>query len=279
MSDIRIGISGWNYAPWRGVFFPKNLPQDRELEYASRQFRTIEINGSFYSLQAPASYMKWYSSTPGDFIFAVKANRYITHVQRLKEAARPIANFFASGILALKEKLGPILWQFPPNMRFDPERFEAFVRLLPQDTQAAARMAENRDPWMRGRSLVETDRKRSLRHAIEVRHESFRNPRFSRLLKRHKIAWVVSHSSNAWPYFEEVTADFVYVRLHGEGALYSGGYGSRALDRWAKKARDWAAGKCGRDVFVYFDNDAKVRAPFDAQLLEKRLEAEGRLAA
>src|SRR5947209_18143595 len=142
MPETRIGISGWTYAPWRGVFYPKDLVHRRELEYASRQLNSIEINGSFYSLQKPQSYRAWYAQTPDDFVFAIKGGRYITHMRRLRDIEEPLANFFASGILCLPQKLGPILWQFPPNFSFDAERFQTFFKLLPRDTQAAAELAK-----------------------------------------------------------------------------------------------------------------------------------------
>jgi uncharacterized protein YecE (DUF72 family) len=279
----RIGISGWTYLPWRGVFYPKDLPRssEAELSFASRQLDSIEINGSFYSLQRPESYEKWHRLTPENFIFSVKAPRYITHIRRLKEIEKPVANFMASGILRLREKLGPILWQFPPSMKYDGERFENFLALLPRDTEQASRIAKRHDPWMNGRSTMKTDRKRTVRHAIEVRHESFRTPEFVRQLKKHEVAFVCSHSSGAWPMFEEVSADFVYIRLHGDGALYSGGYGPRALREWSKRISAWTspisggrAGQKPRDAFVYFDNDVKVRAPFDAISLRKLLSSE-----
>jgi uncharacterized protein YecE (DUF72 family) len=276
MRETRIGISGWTYPPWRGTFYPKTLAHGRELDYASRQVNTIEINGSFYALQKPASYEKWYASVPDDFLFAVKATRFITHIRRLNEVESALANFFASGLLALKEKLGPILWQFPPSMKFDPERFEKFLRMLPHDSEQASVLAEQHDSWMGGRTYVDCDRKRKIRNAIEVRHESFRDPAFFKLLKKYRSALVISHSTDAWPYFEELTSDFVYARLHGEGELYSGGYGERALSQWARKIREWRE---ARPVFLYFDNDTKVRAPFDAIELASKLIRSGRKAA
>jgi uncharacterized protein YecE (DUF72 family) len=285
MSEIRIGISGWTYAPWQGVFYPKKLPHHEDLAYASRQLNTIEINGSFYSLQKPASYRKWFDATPDDFIFTVKANRYITHTLRLDAIERPVANFLGSGILALEHKLGPILWQFPPSFKYDREKLENFLELLPHTHKDAAKYADkNQDSWMKKRSFLEGT-KQVLRHAIEVRNESFRNPEFYRLLKKHDVSLVISHSPShspsqskgAWPYFEELTSDFVYARLHGEGEIYSGGYGTRAIKQWAKKINNWTAtgGKTGKkkslDVFFYFDNDVKVKAPFDAMALAKKV--------
>ena len=286
-ATIRIGISGWRYPPWRGVFYPKDLPQRGELEFASRELATIEINGSFYSLQRPQSYESWYAATPAGFRFSVKAPRYITHIRRLREIEKPLANFFASGIFRLREKLGPILWQFPPSMHYDAELFEQFLALLPHDTHAAQSLARRREPRMKGRSSLVVDRKRALRHAIEIRHESFRDRGFIELLRRHGAALVVADTAGKWPYLEDITADFLYLRLHGDEELYASGYTEAALKRWAARIRKWneggqpdrgarvskkpPPGRKGRDVYCYFDNDRKVKAPADAKSLAKRL--------
>ena len=284
---FHIGISGWRYAPWRGVFYPRELAQRSELEFASRQFRSIELNGSFYSLQRPQSYAQWYSQTPRGFVFAVKAPRYITHVRRLREIDKPLANFLASGLFELREKLGPILWQFPPSLRYDEALFEDFLSKLPRDTESAAALARRREPRMRGRCSLAIDRRRPLRHAVEIRHESFRDPRFIRLLRRHRVAAVFADTAGKWPYFEDVTADFVYLRLHGDQELYASGYAPKALDRWAARIQRWSQGQEPRDaqrifdgnapkrarrnVYCYFDNDMKVKAPRDARALMQRL--------
>jgi uncharacterized protein YecE (DUF72 family) len=282
--ETRIGISGWRYAPWRGVFYPKGLRQKDELAYAAGKFRSIEINGTFYSLQRPELFVAWYAATPADFVFAVKGGRFVTHMKRLREIETPLANFFASGVLRLKEKLGPILWQFPPDFPFDEARFEAFFALLPRDTDEARRLARRHDQRVAGRSWIGRTDERRLRHAVEIRHESFMTPRFVALLRRYDIALVFADTV-AWPYFEDVTSDFLYLRLHGSGELYVSGYDDAALDRWAARIALWAAGRTPqdgrrttaaatnkrRDVYVYFDNDAKVRAPFDALGLARRL--------
>ena len=283
---IRIGISGWRYPPWRGVFYPKGLPQRRELEFAARCFGSIEINGSFYSLQTPASYADWDGSTPADFVFSVKGPRYLTHMLRLREVDKPLANFLASGVLRLGRKLGPILWQLPPTLRYEPERMEAFLSRLPTDTGQALAMARRRDvDRMRGRSALAIDRSRRLRHAMEVRHDSFCDPAFLAQLRRHGVAWVVADTAGKWPYAEDVTTDFVYIRLHGDTELYASGYGPAATERWAERIRGWSDGREAadatriggtatrqrRDVYCYFDNDAKVHAPFDALALMARL--------
>jgi len=265
---IRIGISGWRYEPWRGVFYPEGLAQRRELEYCGRQFSTVEINGSFYSLQRPEYYEAWYRETPPGFLFAVKGSRYITHMLRLNKIEKPLANFYASGILNLREKLGPFLWQFPPMFHFKPERLEAFFRLLPRTTEQALSLARRRDARMTGRSRLAIDANRPLRHAIEIRHESFMNDDFLKLLRKHRIGLVVADTAGKWPKMFDVTADFVYVRLHGDKVIYASGYNSRALDEWAARIRAWHR---RADVYVYFDNDVKVKAPYDAQALMRKL--------
>jgi len=266
---IRIGISGWRYEPWRGVFYPAGLAQRRELEFCGQHFPTVEINGSFYSLQRPEYYEAWYGETPPDFLFAVKGSRYITHMLRLTNIEKPLANFYASGILNLKEKLGPFLWQFPEMFHFKPERLEAFFRLLPRTTKQALSLARRRDERMRGRSRLAIDASRPLRHAVEIRHESFRCPEFLELLRKHRIGLVVADTAGRWPKMFDVTADFVYVRLHGDKVIYTSGYTSRALDEWAERIREWD--RAGADVYVYFDNDVKVRAPYDARALMRKL--------
>jgi uncharacterized protein YecE (DUF72 family) len=270
---VRVGISGWTYPPWRGVFFPKGLPHRAELNYAATHLSTIEINGSFYSLQRPSSYRTWHDQTPDDFVFSVKGGRFITHMKRLLEPETTLANFFASGVLALREKLGPFLWQLPPNFAFDPDRLAAFFAYLPRSTSEAAWLARHHDERLKDRALTDTDEDRPLRHALEVRHNSFKTPAFTDLLREHHIAVVVADTAGKWPLIREVTTDFAYVRLHGDEVLYTSGYSDEALDSWAKQIRVWADD--GRDAFVYFDNDVKVRAPFDAMALASRLGVSG----
>lgn len=288
MATIRVGISGWRYTPWRGQFYPTHLPQRLELWYASRVLRTIEINGSFYSLQRPEYYAQWYEETPEDFVFAVKGPRFITHMKRLRDIEAPLANFFASGVFNLREKFGPILWQFPPQFRYSEEKFAAFFSLLPHDTKAALRLARRRDYRLKGRSRLAIDQERPLRHAVEIRHESFLVPQFVDQLRKYNIALVVAETANKWPLTLDVTADFVYMRLHGDKELYKSGYSDRALDRWASRIQAWSTGGAlaetaqisakkaprakERDVFCYFDNtDVKLRAPVDAQTLMRKL--------
>jgi uncharacterized protein YecE (DUF72 family) len=288
MARIRIGISGWRYAPWRGVFYPEGLPQRAELEYAAGIFPVIEINGSFYSLQTPDRYAQWREATPQGFVFTVKGPRYVTHIRRLRDIETPLANFFASGLFNLSDRLGPILWQFPPNFRFEPDRMAAFLDLLPKDTDAALRLARRRSAWMKGRTRLAIAAPGAMRHAIEIRHDSFLDRAFVDLLRRHNVAWVVAESAGRWPTVHDVTADFVYMRLHGDETLYQSGYGDPALDRWAERILAWHRGgepadarkvadlkpprRARRDVYCFFDNtDVKLRAPFDAQRLMARL--------
>jgi uncharacterized protein YecE (DUF72 family) len=282
---VRIGISGWTYPPWRGVFYPKGLPQARELEYAASQFSTLEINGTFYGMQRPDAFAKWADRVPDDFVFAVKGSRYITHMKRLRDATTPLANFIASGLLRLGPKLGPILWQFSPNFPFEAARIESFMKLLPRDTGAAARLGRKHDDRLKAPAWLKVDEERSLRHAFEIRNDSFRTQAFVDLLRRYDVALVCADTVE-WPRLMDLTSDFVYCRLHGSEELYASGYDDAALDMWANRIATWAKGgepkdaeriggkarRLPRDVFMYFDNDAKVRAPFDARGLTEQVD-------
>ncbi|NJC20973.1 uncharacterized protein YecE (DUF72 family) [Arthrobacter pigmenti] len=272
----RIGISGWRYAPWRKNFYPVGLPQRLELEYASQHLDTIEINGTFYSLQRPTSFVQWRDTAPDAFRFSVKGPRFITHMLGLRNAETALANFFASGVLALGSKLGPILWQLPATRRFDAELLEGFLSQLPTTTTAAASLAKGHDDRLKDRNWTETDADRPLCHALEVRHESFRDEACYEILRKHSVAMVVADSAEKWPQFREVTGGVVYVRLHGSTELYTSGYSDKELDEWAGLVHGWLTGSgCpdgqGRDVHVYFDNDVKVHAPFNAIALAGRL--------
>jgi uncharacterized protein YecE (DUF72 family) len=269
------------------VFYPEELTQRRELEYASRKLSSIELNGSFYSLQRPESYARWYAETPPDFVFSVKGPRYITHILRLRDAATPLANFFASGAANLREKLGPFLWQLPPTLKYDHALLEAFLSLLPRDTDHAAALARRHNAKVNGRAQLAYGPKRVLRHALEIRHESFVDPRFIELLRRQRVAFVIADTAGKWPEYEDVTADFVYMRLHGADELYVSGYSDRMLDRWSERIRLWSAGKeprdarrisrrpapraSSRDVYCFFDNTAKEHAPRNARRLMMKL--------
>ncbi|MDR6213807.1 DUF72 domain-containing protein [Paracidovorax wautersii] len=287
-AQIRIGISGWRYAPWRGGFYPKGLVQAQELAYASRQLPAIELNGSFYALQRPNSYVQWAADTPEGFVFTVKAPRYITHILRLRDARAAVANFFASGLFALGPKLGPVLWQLPPSLAFDAELLDTFLAQLPHDTEAAAALAQEREPRMRGKELLTPPQPAwRLRHALEVRHDSYCHPEFVDLLRRHRVALVVADTGGRWPEVGDVTADFLYLRLHGAQQLYASGYSDAQLAHWADRIRAWAAGgdapgigrlsekpapqRSARNVFCFFDNTMKIHAPLNALRLAEQL--------
>ncbi len=288
MGEIRIGISGWRYAPWRGIFYPDGLPEERELAFASRAVNSIEINGSFYALQNPARYATWREDAPKGFVFAVKAPRYITHIRRLREIEQPLANFFASDLLQLGDKLGPILWQFPPSMKFDAGIFGRFLDLLPRTNNAARDCASHCSERLKKDGYEGAAGRGALRHAVEIRNESFLCDDFVQLLRDHKVALVIADTAGKWPYVEDLTSDFVYLRLHGDKVLYASGYSEQALARWESRIRTWSAGRqpgdaqvldthrlrpCkSRDIYCYFDNDKKVRAPFDARRLLERLD-------
>jgi uncharacterized protein YecE (DUF72 family) len=259
---IRIGIGGWTYAPWRGTFYPGDLPQKRELEYASRQLTSIEINGTFYGSQKPATFAKWRDETPDDFVFSLKAPRFATNREVLADAGRSIARFFAGGVMELKDKLGPINWQLLPTKEFDPGDFEGFLKLLPKQVAG-----------------------RALRHVVEVRHESFRSPDFIALAREYGVAVAIAaHSS--YPQIADPTAPFVYARIMGTRETAELGYSDAALDRWAARARAWACGgavdglKCVgaptadgkvRDVYIYVISGYKMRNPAAATALLSRL--------
>jgi len=280
---VFIGVSGWRYTPWRGNFYPTGLAQHRELWHAARHFNSIELNGSFYSLQRPSSYAMWAGQTPPGFVFAVKGGRYITHMLKLRNIESAMGNFFASGLFALGDKLGPILWQFPAQVRLNLDLFEEFFAALPKTTAAAAKVALQRDQRLQGRELLEPRHRQRLRHCVEVRHDSFVDPAFIALLRKYGIAWVVADTPNPWPLYEDVTADFVYIRLHGSTELYKSRYTPEQIQRWAAAIAAWRRGrqppdarlitrkappKCdARDVYCYFDNTDKLHAPDNAREL------------
>jgi uncharacterized protein YecE (DUF72 family) len=289
MRELRIGISGWRYEPWRGEFYPAKLAQRSELQYASRKLNTIEINGTFYSLQTPKSFRAWAADTPADFVFAVKGPKYISHQKRLMDVRIALANFFASGVLLLGKKLGPILWQFPPWEKFELERFESFLDLLPRSTSDAVELAQENTIKRSDRKWVRASTRQKLRYAFEPRNESFNTPEFIKLLRRYNAALVIADNAGKWPSPEDATADFVYIRLHGAEELYASGYTDKHLKRWEKRIRIWTLGsdpddaklitkkradrKTGRSVYVYFDNSIKIYAPRDAQRLASLLRA------
>lgn len=280
--SIRVGVSGWTYAPWRGIFYPPGLRQSEELRYAAHQFRAVEVNGTFYGSLRPETFADWTQQVDAGFVFAVRAPRTITHVRRLRDVEAPVANFATSGLLRLGMHLGPILWQLPTNLRFDHALIEAFLRLLPRTTTEALGLGRKYDEEPRTPAFA--DRRRPLRHAIEVRHESFHCPSFIELLKAYNVA-LVCIDSLARPRLMDVTADFIYWRMHGSGEFRASGYDNDALEIWAERFRTWASGgepadaerigprspRRRRDVYVIFDNDMKLRAPANAMELVRRL--------
>ena len=263
MAKIRVGVGGWVFAPWRGTFYPPGLPQARELEYASRQLTAIEINGTFYGSQKPASFRRWHAETPEGFVFSLKGPRFATHRRELGEAGTSIERFFTSGLLELGDKLGPVLWQFPGTKRFEPEDFGAFLKLLPASIEG-----------------------RKLRHVVEASHESFAAAAFIDLLRQHRVGLALVDAADR-PAVFDLTADFVYARLRRSTEEEPTGYPHSALDAWAKRFETWAAGgepndlprihtepapaATARDCFAYFIGGAKVRAPAAAQALIERL--------
>jgi uncharacterized protein YecE (DUF72 family) len=266
--DVLVGISGWRYPEWRSVFYPAGLPQKKELEFASRAVRTIEVNGSFYSLGRPSSYLRWYDESPADYVFAVKGGSFITHNKKLRNCDTAVANFFASGVLALEDKLGPILWQLPAQLSFDASLIESFFAALPRTTAAAAEIARHHDARIKHGAYLDVRGDWPIRYALEPRHASFDDPALHSMLRKYDIALAIADTAGRWPQFEELTASHVYVRLHGSRKLYVSGYTSDELDRWAGRIASW---RRRHDVYVYFDNDANVRAPFDAMNLAARL--------
>ena len=274
MPTCRVGISGWRYAGWRGDFYPSGLPQRRELEYAASQLTSIEINGSFYSLQRPSSYQRWRDETPDDFVFAVKGGRFITHLKRLRDIEAPLANFFASGLLALGAKLGPVLWQLPETLAFDAAAVDDFLGRLPRSTTEAAALATRHDGRL-GEDRVDARVRveMPLRHAVEPRSKTFADEEFYAILRAHGVGCVLADTAGLWPVLDRRTSDLRYVRLHGDQELYASGYTDAALDAWAGRCRQWLAD--GEDVFVFFDNDAKGYAPHDARRLLQRLRDTG----
>jgi uncharacterized protein YecE (DUF72 family) len=281
MGRIRVGLSGWNYDSWRGDFYPRALPKARWLGHVGEQFDTVEVNGTFYGLLTPPTFRRWYREVPPGFVFAVKGSRYITHQKKLAGVETALANFFASGPLELDDKLGPVLWQLPHQQRFDAERIDRFLGLLPVDTGAAAALARRHDGRIEDPAYGSGTNHR-MRHVLEVRHESFLCDEMVTIARRHGVALAFSQAAD-WPYTEEITAGFVYVRLHGPGEVYASPYGRDALRRWSRRVERWRAAnqpgdavrigtrrpprRAGRDVYVYFDNDVGGHAPREAAVL------------
>jgi uncharacterized protein YecE (DUF72 family) len=272
-SRTYVGISGYDYKPWRGPFYPDDLPARRWLEYASRRFNSIELNGTFYSLKSPAVFSRWLAEVPPrDFVFAIKGGRFITHNLKLRNVEHAMGNFFASGVLALGKTTGPFLWQLPATYKFDAERMDTFMRQLPRTSTDGEAVARQHDGRLRRGALVDAAARVKYRHAFEVRHPSYFHDEFYAILRDHHCAFVIADTAGKFPYAEEITADFVYVRLHGSQELYASGYTDAELDEWAKKIAHWRTDAVKPSgVYVYFDNDAKVHAPFDAERLAQRI--------
>jgi uncharacterized protein YecE (DUF72 family) len=263
-----IGISGYDYRAWKDEFYPPGIPRRSWLAFAGRVFGSIELNGTFYSLKSPATFERWAAEVPDDgFVFAIKGGRYITHNLKLRNCETALGNFFASGVLALGRKTGPFLWQLPATYRFEADRLDAFMRALPRDSQAGERVAKRHDFRLRRGALVRSGEHVPYRHAFEVRHPSYFCEEFYDLLRRHQCAFVIADTAGKFSYAERVTADFVYVRLHGSSALYASDYTDEELGAWAAKVREWTNAQNGLDAYVYFDNDAKVHAPYNAMQL------------
>lgn len=287
MGDLRVGISGWSYPEWRGGFYPTGLVQKNELRYAGEHLNSIEINGTFYSLQRPKSFQKWYNEVPDDLVFAVKGSKFITHQKKLMDVRIPVANFFASGLLALGEKLGPIVWQFSPWFRYDRDLLEPFLKFLPKTTSAAAELAKENTIKSKKNVWTEISEDTQIRYAFEPRHESFFTPDFVELMTSYNAAIVFADTADRFAKTEDVTSDFLYFRLHGKEDLYSSDYSDSELDKLAKRILIWKSGgepkdarkidkersaaNIRRDVYVYFDNSMKGHAPYDAMYLTKKL--------
>ena len=277
-----IGISGYDYPNWKDRFYPPGLRHREWLGHASRLFDSIELNGTFYSLKSPAVFERWKSEVPAvDFVFAIKGSRFITHNLKLRRAEGALANFLASGVLALGTTTGPFLWQLPASYAFDAERMDAFMSVLPRTSTAAALLSERHDHRLKRGARTTAAAHVPYGHAFEVRHASYLCEEFYALLRRHGHAFVIADTAGTFAYAEEVTAPFVYVRLHGSHQLYVSGYTPEELEAWAARVESWA--RRGLDVYAYFDNDARVHAPFDAielrRRVDRRLADAGRVAS
>lgn len=286
MGRIRIGLSGWDYASWRGGFYPEELPQREELRYAGERFDLLEINATFYRLTSPRRAAAWRDAVPDGTVLAVKGSRFITHNKKLAGVETALANFLASGILELGGALGPVLWQLPEQLHFDAARVDGFLAALPHDTDGAAELARDHDDRVEHPAYGPGGNHR-LRHVLEVRHPSYLCQEMASIARRHGVALAVSDARD-WPRTEEVTAGFLYVRLHGPGAPYASGYSDEQLRSWAERLRRWRAAaqpddaatitdrdpppRQERDVYVAFNNDKDGHAPRDAGRLRAVLD-------
>jgi uncharacterized protein YecE (DUF72 family) len=277
VGTIRIGVSGWSYRHWKGRFYPPGLPVSRQLEFVAARFNTLEINRTFYSLVKPTWFRRLRDHTPSDLQFAVKGSRFITHMKKLSGVEVALANFFASGLLELGEKLGPILWQLPASLALNLSRLEAFFELLPRSHQAMADIASMHT--REGVEVVSPQADSPVRHALEIRHPSFLCQEATELAAEFDVSLAASHSAR-WPYIEEPTTDFIYFRLHGPEALYASSYTEDQLRTWAARVAGWQVSDSalGRpfDVYVYFDNDEQAHAPRNAIRMQELLTPEAR---
>ena len=267
-----IGTSGWIYEHWNGRFYPPALPAKRQLSYLASKFSTVEVNGTFYSLNRPTAFQRWRESVPSDFIFAIKASRYITHMLKLRNVDAALGNFFAQGLLMLGAQLGPILWQLPPSLSFDPQKARNFFRALPMTVRDAEKIARQHDHRLHAPPVLRAPdgREAPLRHALEIRHASWLSEDALLMMAEHDVALVTADSADHHPLSIERTSDsFAYVRLHGARKLYASRYTDGELDEWAALVERWRSSGC--DVYVYFDNDNKAYAPGDAARLAQRL--------
>jgi uncharacterized protein YecE (DUF72 family) len=237
MQSIHVGTSGWNYKHWKGVFYPSDCPSSKWLECYAQSFATVELNATFYRQMKPETFEGWHKRTPDDFLWSVKASRYITHIKRLKDAQDPLDKFLKT-VAPLKEKLGVVLFQLPPSLFFDEAVFEAFCKAL----------------------------RTGIRYTVEARHPSWMEDSALSALRRHQIAWCISDSAGKFPYLEMCTSDFAYLRLHGSKALYASEYSENELKQWAAKIKSW-----GKDTYIYFDNDHRAYAPKNASRLRRLL--------
>jgi uncharacterized protein YecE (DUF72 family) len=278
LGTVRAGTSGWTYPHWRGSFYPRGLPQRRELAYLAERLPTVEVNGTFYSLTRPSACTAWREAVGPDFVFAVKGSRYITHMLKLGKFQTPLANFFSSGILRLGRQIGPILWQLPPNLGFHPERVRPFFEALPRDLAGAERWARRHDARTTGRAAlrVPDGREVALRYAVEPRHASWFDDRALAELERLEVALVVADTAGRHPFLLARTAPFSYFRLHGSTQLYASRYDDHEIDAWAARVRELR--DRGDDVYVYFDNDARAHAPADAMRLQAAVDGDARAA-
>lgn len=295
MGEIRVGVSGWNYPEWRkGVVYPTGLRQRDELSFVGERLDSIELNGTFYSLQSPKSFANWHDAVPEDVIFALKGSKFITHQKKLSDVRIPLANFFASGILKLGQKLGPILWQLPPWYHYDRKKIEVFLKLLPRTAADAAQLSRENTIKKPDGAWTELIENVPIRYAIEPRHESFFTEDLVELLRELNVALAFADTADKFAYAEDVTADIIYVRMHGGEQLYASDYREAELDRLAKRLQRWAMGgeprdavkiaksrpkSVDRDVFVYFDNTMEGHAFHDAIYLSGRLGIERGSAA